>query len=86
MRLSSVKIVGLAMFVAALGFVGVAARNAYADGCPPENCNAPSLGCHAVGYCEDRPWGSIRCLSGPSGGHYEGFMYQDCQGRPVRYF
>jgi hypothetical protein len=77
MRLTKVKLVALAMFVAALGFVGVAAQNAYTDDC---FCQAPpgapaDLRCGALGACVDRPWGSIRCL----GAHnWEGFERRWC--------
>jgi hypothetical protein len=79
MRLSSVKLLSLAMVVAALGFVGVAATNVRADGCPASYCQPVGPhGCVAPGWCENRPWGSLRCLSGANGGHYEGFMGRYC--------
>jgi hypothetical protein len=79
MKLSKVKLAALSMSVAALGIVGVLARNASADSCPKEYCSYPAqFGCAAPGTCMDRPWGSIRCLSGPNGGYWEGFMNQYC--------
>ena len=75
MRLSAVKLVSLAMFVAALGFVGVAAKKVYADGCPAGYCQPiGNHACAAPGYCENRPWGSLRCFYG----NWEGFVGQYC--------
>jgi hypothetical protein len=79
MRLSAVKLVSLAMVVAALGYVGIATRSVHADGCPASYCQTvgPHT-CAAPGFCENMPWGSLRCLAGANGGHWEGFEGRYC--------
>jgi len=68
-------VVASALFVAGLGFVGMAA----AQSCPPENCsNPPQYGCAAPGTCMERPWGAIICMSGPNGGYWLGWMNRTC--------
>jgi hypothetical protein len=80
MRLSAIKLVSLAVFVAALGFVGVAARNVRADGCPPQNCQPVGPhGCAAPGYCQNMPWGSLRCVGTASGGQWLGYPGMYCR-------
>jgi hypothetical protein len=85
----AVKLFALAMIVAPIGFMGAGTNDVSADDGPAGYCApAPAYGPNWAppGTCVNMPWGSLRCLNGSPYGHWEGFMYRDCNGNFVRYF